>query len=81
MSLVKVARYYGSWDKEKNIGKIVLYDKGSNKLFDREYNNPEEFQEILGKLRSEKPLWFGRNSIKLKKGTLIQDESVVDQVK
>jgi len=79
LSLVKVTRYYSCWDDYNNVGKVILYDRSSNKLDERVYNNPEEFQVILGRLRNEKPIWFGTHSKHLKTGTLSTDGSVGDQ--
>jgi hypothetical protein len=58
MALVPVARYYSRWDLDNHDGRVALYDAINNTIDNRVYNNPEEFQVIVGMLRYEKPLWF-----------------------
>ena len=79
MALVKVTRYYSCWDNDHNVGKVILYDRSSNKLDERIYNNLEEFQVFLGRLRNEKPIWFGIHSKHIKTGALSNEGLVGDQ--
>jgi hypothetical protein len=68
MALEQVARYYSRWDLDSHNGRIALYDAGNSTIDNRVYNDPEEFQVIVGILRNERPLWFDTNTKHLRTG-------------
>lgn len=79
IALKAVARYYSRWDLDNHKGKIVLFDPINNKLDEREYANPEEFQLIVDMLRNEKPLWFNPDMMQLRTGWGATGETVGEE--